>query len=389
MSAASTAEKPGFIKRIFRGRMLVVSIALHLLFALGATYFIVQRFQAKRPVTFQGGAPNPSARPLEHKVQMARKQQTMSAPKQAKRIATTALAKVTLPDMPTIPVPSTELNPNKMAGVGGQGMATSGGGAVGGGAGSGTGTIVPLFGMKSPGTGALVGTFYDLKQDKDGKRVDMNENAYKATISEYVLGGFNESVLEKFYKGPTPLYAPQIFIPTIDAGLAPRSFHLAGVKPGMWLIHYKGRVIPPESGTYHFVGVGDDYLLVRFNGKIVLEHGSVHVSDINSQVKYFYDIPRDSATGKDWYSKTGHAVGYSVEASADTSYPIDIIIGEMPGIDFRAQVMIMKEGVDYKKDERGNPIVPVFRLAPSSLPTPKSAAVPPVDREGPIWRMAK
>jgi hypothetical protein len=368
--------------------MLFVSILLHLLFAVGATYFIVQRFQAKRPVTFQAGNPSASSRALEYKVQMAKKQQTMSAPKQAKRIATTGLSKVTIPEPPTVQVDAKEIVPNRMSGMGGVGNGPSSGSPGGGG--SGQGQIMPLFGMKSPGTGALVGTFYDLKQDKDGKPTNMTDEYYSAVVGEYVRGGFNDAVLDKFYKSPTPLYSAQIFIPTIDANEGPKSFRLQGkVKPSYWLIHYKGRVIPPESGTYHFVGVGDDCLLVRFNGQVVLDHGSINSSGVSSQKSYTYEMAKDRETGKAWYAARGHGVGPAVEVTPENSYPIDILIGEMPGVDFRAQVMIEKEGVEYRKDRAGNPILPVFRLAPSNLPTPGRDAVPPVDREGPIWKAAK
>ena len=63
-------------------RFLMISIAAHLLFGLGAAYWVVQRYQANRKLTFKGGppSPNPSTRALEHKVQMAKKQSTMSAP---------------------------------------------------------------------------------------------------------------------------------------------------------------------------------------------------------------------------------------------------------------------------------------------------------------------
>ena len=73
---------------------------------------IVQRMQAKRKVTFQGGPPsvNPSKRALEHKVSMAQKKKTGGAPPQAKRIVSAGIAKVSLPDLPTIPTASTALH---------------------------------------------------------------------------------------------------------------------------------------------------------------------------------------------------------------------------------------------------------------------------------------
>ena len=108
-TAEMTSEKPatigGRLSKILGGKFLIVSVAAHLLFACAAAYVVVQRYQANRKLTFKGGppSPNPSTRALEHKVQMAKKQSTMSAPSLAKRITTTGLAKVALPEMPAMP----------------------------------------------------------------------------------------------------------------------------------------------------------------------------------------------------------------------------------------------------------------------------------------------
>ena len=135
---------------IFTGKFLIVSIIVHILGGLGATYFVVQSIQAKRKVTFQGppSAPNPSTRALEHKVSMAKKQQTMSAPAQAKRIAATGLAAITLPEMPNMPT-GTEIIPGKMAGMGGTGVGLGPAGGMGGGGGGGGGAGINFFGLKA------------------------------------------------------------------------------------------------------------------------------------------------------------------------------------------------------------------------------------------------
>ncbi len=119
--------------KIIASNTLLLSIGLHFLFGVGATVYVVQQIQAKRKVAFQGGPPqiNPSTRALEHQVSMAKKKASMSAPAQAKRITTTGLAKIALPDMPTMPH-ATEVMPNRMAGLGGNGNGFGLGGAGGG-----------------------------------------------------------------------------------------------------------------------------------------------------------------------------------------------------------------------------------------------------------------
>ncbi len=107
--------------RLPSSRFLVISILVHVLFGVGAAVYVVQVYQPKRKLTFKGGPPSPnhSERALEHKVQLAKKQSTMSAPAM-KRIFSTGLAKVALPEMPAMPQPDSA--PAKMAGVGGAGF---------------------------------------------------------------------------------------------------------------------------------------------------------------------------------------------------------------------------------------------------------------------------
>ena len=78
--------------------------------------------------------------------------------------------------------------------------------------------------------------------------------------------GWNESELNRFYKAPQQLYAAQFYIPRTPAKDAPKAYGGDDkVKPSQWLAIYRGKVRAPKSGTFRFVGLGDDYLVVRFN----------------------------------------------------------------------------------------------------------------------------
>ncbi len=144
---SSSRPRIGFWAKILASKFLFISILVHLLFGAGATYFVVQRIQAKRKLTFQGGPPttNPSTRALEHKVSMAQKQKAGGAPPQAKRIMTAGLSAVALPEMPSIPMASNVVS-GMAAGMGGAGFGSGmgmgngmgsgmGGGGIGGGGG--------------------------------------------------------------------------------------------------------------------------------------------------------------------------------------------------------------------------------------------------------------
>jgi hypothetical protein len=383
---APPAKRRGFAK-IFTGKFLIISIALHLLFGIGAGFVVVQRYQANRKLTFKGGppSPNPSTRAIEHKVQMAKKQSTMTAPSMAKRITTTGLAKVALPEMPAMP--KLAAPPVKMAGAGAElafnvgSMMTSSTSGAGGAA-------VPFFGFReSKGGGSLAGKFYDLKQLKNGTPSKLDQqNGFPGELSKFVSSGWNAVNLDKYFVGPNPLYTTQIFIPKINADQGPLAFGLGGrVQPKMWVVHYKGNVVPTEAGTYRFVGMADDVLVVRFNGRVVLDCGSNNPSGRGPQQFYgSAGLQLDPKMG--WYKGLGRGEPFQVQGGE--SYPMEVLIGEWPGGDFKAWLMIEKDGVQYEKDAKGAPILPIFKVAASDVPHPPSEA-PAFAKNGPVWKAEK
>lgn len=368
----------------FGGGFLLVSIVVHVLFATGATVFVVQRYQAARKLTFKGGppSPNPSTRAIEHKVQLAKKQSTMSLPSMAKRITSTGVSKVALPEMPSMPKLASA--PTKMAGAGADmnfnpGLNIAAGGAVSGGA------PVPFFGFKeSRGGGSLVGTLYDLKQFAKGGPSKLDQDhGYPDEIANFVKGGMNDSYLAKYFAGPKPLYTTQIFIPKIPSDQGPGAFGLGGrVQPKMWIVHYKGTVIPPESGTFRFVGVCDDILVVRFNGMVVLDCGSMTPSGRAPQ-KFYNSDGLQFKKDMGWYKGLGR--GEPFQVNAGQSYALDIVIGEWPGGDFKAWLLIEKDGATYDKDSKGNPILPVFKVAAGEA-SRGGLETPVFAKTGPVWK---
>ena len=369
--------------RQFGGRFLIISVAVHLLFGAVAAYLVVQTIQAKRKLTFQSGPKGPSApmRALEHKVQM-KKQQALSAPPQAKRVTTSGLAKVSLPDMPAMPSMTAALSPGAVSGMGAAGLAPGAlTGGLGGMGGKG-GAAINFFGARTGGAG-LPGTIYDLKQDRARKPTGMTPDRYGTIISQFARGGFNEAVFSPYFRGEKPLYATQIFVPRIDANGGPQAFGLENIiQPKMWCVLYKGRVTAPDSGTYHFVGAGDDVLIVRFDGRLVLDNGTGSFTSWKPQQHYNYDFKHDA-----WYNARGHAVGDRMDVTAGSLYPIEVLIGEQPGGFCLFNLFVEKEGATYAKDGKGNPILPIFRLADSKVPAAPPGTAPPCLSDGPIWKV--
>lgn len=317
---------------------------------------------------------------------------------------------------------------SQMASLGGlsSGSLSSGlgqGGVQGNAFGSGLGSgLVPgmkdgggsknLFGIQEKDSNGLAGSLYDLKQTDDLKPTDMSVDEMRETLKNIAKRGFKPRDFAKYYKAPTTLYQTKFLIPSMPADQAPAAFSVEKyVQPKQWFVVYRGSVQAPKSGRYRFVGAGDDVLTVRFNNKLVFDYGYTMAatgggtnaisqesynrdknSDAIRNFKRLSPMPVPSVTYQyDNNSKInrdlgGLAVGPEFDVKAGVSYPIEILISEIPGGVFSTALLIQEEGVTYQKDAAGQPILPLFRLD-HSLPDPNAKGeAPPFDPNGPVWK---
>ncbi|HEX7260405.1 MAG TPA: hypothetical protein VF258_01195, partial [Luteolibacter sp.] len=153
----------------------------------------------------------------------------------------------------------------------GQGKGLGAGLGAGAGSGGGMGTV---FGLADLNVQALTGTFYDMKQTDKREPTDVEASGMKPIINEFVNGGWRDNDLKKYFRAPQKLRQTKIFIPQMSASGAPSAFGCEKeVQPSRWIVVYRGSVIAPKSGRFRFVGAADDILVVRFNRKVVLDHG--------------------------------------------------------------------------------------------------------------------
>ena len=368
--------------RFANSRFLFISVIVHLLFGLVATYLVVQTITAKRKLTFTAAppSPNPSQRAVEHQVRMAKKQRTTSAPVRAKRIATTGASKVVLPDLPSMPAMAA-MAPGKMAGMGGTGLGLGpsvlGGGSSGGGGG---GPVFSVFGARDSRSNALVGQYYDLKRSRGRVLNGMTNDRYADELIKFVQGGWNESHFAKYFKGPRKLYATQFFFPRIDSHEGPRAFGSdLAEPPGLWVAHYKGQVSSPESGVFHFVAAGDDVMYIKFNGRLVLDQCLFNRPVVKPVDTYHFPAFH--------YVNNGFAKSLACTVKAGEFYDMEVLIGDQTPVDMWAYILLEKNGATYKTDSGGAPILPVFRLSNTKPKTPASGEdTPAYSDDGPIWQ---
>jgi hypothetical protein len=188
-----------------------------------------------------------------------------------------------------------------------------------------------------------------------------------------------ENVIDDYFKAPNKLSATQFMIPDMPADEAPKAYGVEKeVKPAQWVAHYKGKVSPPKSGTYHFVGAADDVLIVRFGGKLVLDGSWEQTSALKHGTIYH--------NGYGGHPDQGFPQGEAFRAEAGQWYDIDVVIGERPGGHFWTCLCIEEQGVTYKKDGKGMPLFPLFRFSSAKLPDAGKSKLPPFDENGPIWK---
>lgn len=72
-----------------------------------------------------------------------------------------------------------------------------------------------------------------------------------AILEIFFSGGWDESILKKYYQTHDSLITTQIFMPVMNSKEATRAFNVDKEIKGLnWVIHYKGMVRAPKAGTF-------------------------------------------------------------------------------------------------------------------------------------------
>ena len=240
-------------------------------------------------------------------------------------------------------------------------------------------------GQSPVGESTLIGELYDLKQTPDHKATGMDFNTFFKTVDEFLSKGWDESVLNRYYRVSKPLYTTQIYIPMMGSQLALVAYGVEKeVQPILWLIHYKAQISPPEDGTYRFVGSGDDVLAVAVNGKTVLA-APLHNPDFSLLPLTKWKPTEPGGMEGDLYGKMIN--GDWIPMKKDDVVDLDVIFGDCPGGLFSAFLTIEKKGGNYQRDKDGNAILPIFQVAPYDTPDHKNPReAPPFAKGYPIWK---
>ena len=227
-----------------------------------------------------------------------------------------------------------------------------------------------LFGASQSIGNDFVGTFYDLKRDRQGHTRVMDTTKYLQEMKEFVRQGWNPSTLVRYYRSPKKLYTTTIAIPPVQATLAPLAFGEPEIDGYCFAVHYKGQLVYKDDITFRFWGLGDDILIVRVGGKIVLHApypGHGNYPDIDATPICRWQTSSSKST-KYWLGDHLSMVGDWITLEAGVPLDMEVLVGEVSGGLFQAILTVEVEGEKYEKNpNRGGPTLPVFKTAPIPL----------------------
>lgn len=227
---------------------------------------------------------------------------------------------------------------------------------------------------------SLVGRIYDLKQDRARGALPPPLGKMVATcLTPFAESGFSPSALRKYFTAPDVLYAGYFLVPWMDANEAPKAFGVEKeIQPNFFLLHYTGLVASPVDMTARFVGWGDNFNIVAINKKVVMDGSRPNdrfISDWKPSATPLTVMGGDRFTSGDW-----------ITWKANEFKRIDLIFGETSGGVTHFGLYLEVQGMEYKKTDKGVPILPLFRVSAEKVKLPEKAVYVPFETKGPIFK---
>jgi hypothetical protein len=266
-----------------------------------------------------------------------------SKPKPTKRIVT----KMKSADMPDIQLPEMSGMSEGMAGgLGGFDMMPD------------LGDVSVFGGSQSIGND-FVGTLYDLKRDRKGGVASMGDDESRQLIDRFILGGWKESDLARYYRAPNKLYTTHFVIPPIPSPMAPDVFGSPETESFYFFVKYKGKLVYPEDIRFRFWGIGDAYGMVRVDGKLVfLNCWAFH----QARDGYFALWQSSSADSRKYQlANQMMEVGDWIDLKAGEAVDMDVLFGEWRGGQLSFILLVEVDGEEYPESRRGGPLLPAFK----------------------------
>ena len=342
-----TKENPKLTKGV--PSAVVLSILIHAGLFLLAGMLVVFTVVKKEEQKFE--PPKAVERPKMKLKKPKVKVKKTSKPKPTTRIVT----KVNRASMPDIQLPEMSgLADGLSGGVGGFDLMPDLGG-------------VTLFGSGQSIGSDFEGVYYDTKLNRQGKKLnntDTGGDPWRAVIYKFLKRGWDPSVFSRYYRSPKKLYATNFVVPLTLSSVAPDSFGDKISIGALWMAHYKGQLVSTEAITFRFWGMGDEFLVVRVGGELVLALDWPHPGYEGKIIGNLWKST-SSQSRKYIMGNNRTEVGDWITLEPGESLPMEVLIGDNGGL-AAFYLAVEVKGVKYEHNRQNGPILPAFKTAEMS-----------------------
>lgn len=215
----------------------------------------------------------------------------------------------------------------------------------------------------------LKGTLYDLKRDAAG---NARSWSYYEDLRDLLADGFGAST-SKVFALPRNLYLSHLLVPKQSAANGPRAFGVDDLmEPRGWVARYVGEINPDHSGTFRLAGHFDDVLIVRIDGRTVLDAGWAY-NGRKSPVTGWE--PKERVGAHDSFSGQPLTYGDWVKLESGVPHRLEILCGENPGGLVGGVLLVEEKGAQYAHDPAGRPILPLFATSRPEADKPLDASL--------------
>ena len=223
---------------------------------------------------------------------------------------------------------------------------------------------ISIFGSGQSIGSDFEGTVYSLHSDFAGRKIPMDEDKFRDILREYVLSGWNNAVLARYYQCPKKLYSTHLMVPRMPTAMAPGYFGRPDLEDYYLFVKYEGQLVYPEDIRIRFWGVGDAYIFVNVDGKEVL------LSAWHFHYPWF-DWWTTMADGDREYILGNQMmrVGDWIELKAGEALDMKVLFGEWLGGSFAGMLLVEVDGVEYPQSIHNGPLLPAFKTAELSWDT--------------------
>ena len=204
------------------------------------------------------------------------------------------------------------------------------------------------------------GTFYSLALDRRMRETHIDRGTCYDLAKRFCEANWNPRILAPYFRSPEKLYTTHFILPTDITTVGPDAFGFddPNFPPGMWMIHYKGRISSKKDGRFRFWGAGDDMLIVRINGKIVLD---ASWSDMRGYASGFEPSDGEHDLGYN-LGNTSAKVGHWFEMKAGETIVMEVLMYN--NANMTNHILLIEDAEEeYNENRDGMPILPAFKTA--------------------------